>query len=105
MNKVLLDYEQCRCRKIDKEVTITSMVIEEPGASETPELSVKQAFDCNQKEACGVLSILGNERRFDWAGCTHPNLSEASETKSGSTITRSSKTKPDDRTVLAGNSR
>jgi hypothetical protein len=45
MNKVHLEYEQCRCSKIRKEVTVTSMVIEDPGPDATPYLSVKQAFD------------------------------------------------------------
>lgn len=83
MKKVFLEYKRFPCSNIGKEVTITSMVIEESDQGETPDLRVKQAFDCSQKEACGVLSVLGKERRVDWAGCTHPNLVEVSEIGGG----------------------
>jgi hypothetical protein len=78
MDKVYLEYEQCRCSKFEKEVTITSMVIEDPNPDATPRVSVKQAFDCDQKISCGVLTMLGKSRRLNWADCTHPNLAEVS---------------------------
>ena len=83
MDKVFFEYEKCQCTKIKKEVMITSMVIEESSPVETPWLHAKQAFDCNQKNACGVLFILGNKRRIDWAECTHPTLAEVSENTDG----------------------
>ena len=67
MEKILLEYEQCHCSKVNKKVTITSMVIKESNEGATPDGDNKQAFDCNQKENCGVLTILGKERfRLDW---------------------------------------
>lgn len=57
MNKVQLDYEQFRCSKINKEVTITSIIMETSDPDATQHLSVKQPFDCDQKESCGVLII------------------------------------------------
>jgi hypothetical protein len=83
MNKVHLEYEQCRCSKIRKEVTVTSMVIEDPGPDATPYLTVKQAFDCDQKKSCGVLIILGKKRQLNWADCTHPDLTEVSGSDGG----------------------
>lgn len=88
MDKVLLEYEKCQCTKIEKEVTLTSMVIEESSPAETPCLNAKQAFDCNQKKACGVLFILGNKGRVDWAECTHPKLTEISKTTDALTRSR-----------------
>jgi len=78
MNKVQLRYEQCQCSKIDKEVTITSIIIEDPDPDAMPYVSIKQAFDCDQKKSCGVLTISGKKRQFNWADCTHPNLTEVS---------------------------
>jgi rRNA-processing protein FCF1 len=74
LEKILLEYEQCHCSKVNKKVTITSMVIKELNEKAAPDKHNKQAFDCNQKEQCGVLTILGKERLFDWAGCTNPKL-------------------------------
>jgi hypothetical protein len=74
LEKILLEYEQCHCSKVNKKVTITSMVIKESNEEATPDGDNKQAFDCNQKENCGVLTILGKERLFDWAECTNPKL-------------------------------
>ena len=34
------------------------------------------AFDCDQKETCGVLTVLGKARSLHWAQCRHPKLSE-----------------------------
>jgi len=76
MDKVYIEYEQCQCGKFEKDVMITSMVIEAQSADATPHASVKLAFDCDHKIACGVLSILGKNRRINWAECTHPNLAE-----------------------------
>lgn len=75
MEKILLEYEHCHCRKLNKEVTITSMVITESGDKAVPDEGKKQAFDCNQKLNCGVLTILGKERKIDWTECSHPDLS------------------------------
>jgi hypothetical protein len=74
LEKFLIEYEQCHCNKLNKEVTVTSMVFNESNSEAVPGGNIKQAFDCNQKEQCGVLTILGNERLFDWTGCTHPGL-------------------------------
>jgi hypothetical protein len=74
LEKILLEYEQCHCSKVNKKVTITSMVIKELDEEAVPDEDKKQAFDCNQKENCGVLTILGKERLFDWSGCKHPKL-------------------------------
>lgn len=74
MEKVLLEYEQCQCSKIEKAVTITSMVFEESGQTASPCPAAKQAFDCDQKNSCGVLTVLGKSKRVNWAGCSHPKL-------------------------------
>lgn len=75
MEKVLLEYEQSHCSNIDKKVTITSIVIKESNETVTVCLDVKQAFDCDQKQTCGMLTILGKEKRINWNVCTHPKLS------------------------------
>lgn len=74
MEKVLLEYEHCRCSKIEKAVTITSIVIEESDQTASPCSIAKQAFDCDQKKSCGVLTVSGKSRRVNWAGCSHPKL-------------------------------
>lgn len=74
MEKVVLEYEQCQCNKIEKAVTITSMVFEEFDQTASPCSPAKQAFDCDQKKSCGVLTVLGKSRRINWAGCSHPKL-------------------------------
>jgi len=56
LEKILLEYEQCHCSKVNKKVTITSMVIKESNEEATPDGDNKQAFDCNRKENCGVLT-------------------------------------------------
>lgn len=75
MEKILLEYEQSHCSKVDKKVTITSMVIKESNEAMTPCLDAKQAFDCDQKQTCGMLTMLGNEKQINWNMCTHPKLS------------------------------
>ena len=75
MEKVLLEYEQSHCSKVEKKVTITSMVIKESNEATTPCLGAKQAFDCDQKQTCGVLIILGKQKLINWNGCTHPKFS------------------------------
>ena len=45
----LLEYDHCPCSKINKEVTITSMVIKESNEAAAPGRDDKQAFDCDQK--------------------------------------------------------
>ena len=74
MDKILIEYDQCHCNKLNKEVTITSMVFNEPNGEAVPGGNNKKAFDCNEKEQCGVLTILGKERLFDWTGCTNSKL-------------------------------
>jgi len=83
MNKVQLDYEQFGCSKINKEVTITSIVMETSDPDATQHLSIKQPFDCDQKESCGVLVILGKKRQLNWEECTHPYLIEVSKIDGG----------------------
>jgi hypothetical protein len=75
LEKVLLEYEQSHCSKVEKKVTITSMVIKESNEAATPCLGDKQAFDCDQKQTCGVLTILGKQKLINWNGCTHPKFS------------------------------
>jgi len=74
LEKVLLEYEQADCSKVEKRVTITSMVIKDSNEAATPCLGSKQAFDCDQKETCGVLTILGKEKLINWTVCTHPKI-------------------------------
>jgi len=38
--------------------------------------NISLAFDCDQKETCGVLTVLGKVRSLHWAECRHPKLSE-----------------------------
>lgn len=83
MDIILLEYEKTQCSKIEKEVTITSMVIVVASSTETPCLSEKQAFDCNQKIACGALSILGHKSQVDWTECAYPKLAENFKTTDG----------------------
>ena len=74
MEKFVFEYEKCHCSKIAKEVTITSMVIEESDAAAAPCGDNKQALDCNKKEYCGVLALSGKEMIIDWFECTHPKF-------------------------------
>jgi len=78
MDRIVLEYEQCQCSKIEKEVTITSMIIEKSDQAAANaavnRIIEKQAFDCNQKISCGVFSIWGKSTRVDWSECTHPKL-------------------------------
>lgn len=74
MEKILLEYDQCHCDKINKEVTITSMVIKESNEAAAPGWDDKKAFDCDQKEHCGVLTISGKNRLINWTGCKHPKI-------------------------------
>lgn len=83
MEKVLLEYEQCQCSKLEKAVTITSMVFEESGQTALPCSTGRQAFDCDRKNSCGVLTVLGKSRRVNWAGCTHPKLAQNLEVPAG----------------------
>ena len=83
MDKIYLEYEQCQCSKFEKIVTVTSMVIEDPNPDALPHAGVKQAFDCDQKIACGVLIISGKKRQLNWAECTHPKLAEVAGSGSG----------------------
>jgi hypothetical protein len=80
MDTIALEYERCHCSKINKEVTITSMITEtsdHPGANASAKgIIEKQEFDCNEKSFCGVFSTLGNSSRVDWSACTHPKLAE-----------------------------
>jgi hypothetical protein len=83
MGKVLLEYEQCQCSKLQKAVTITSMVFEESGQTALLCATARQAFDCDQKNSCGVLTVSGKSRRVNWAGCTHPKLAQKLEAPAG----------------------
>ena len=74
MEKILLEYENFRCSKIAKEVTITFMVIKHSNEAAAPDMDDKQAFDCDQKEHCGVLTISEKNRLINWTGCKHPKL-------------------------------
>ena len=74
MEKILLEYEKCHCGKVNKEVTIISMVIKDSSEEAVPDGDPKQAFDCNQKEHCGVLTISGKKIIIDWIECSHPDL-------------------------------
>lgn len=76
MEKILLEYEHCHCNKIEKRVTITSMAIADSNEMAISCRNFSSAFDCDQKESCGVLTVLGKVRSFQWAECTHPKLSE-----------------------------
>ena len=76
MDKIFLEYEQCQCSKINKEITITSMIIEKSDQITAKRIIEEQAFDCNQKIFCGVFSIWGKSSRVDWSECTHPKLAE-----------------------------
>lgn len=51
------------------------MVIKESNEAATPCLGAKQAFDCDQKQTCGVLTIFGKQKLINWNGCTHPKFS------------------------------
>jgi hypothetical protein len=74
LKKIMLEYEQSHCSKAEKTVTITSMVIKESNEAATLCLGEKLAFDCDQKQACGVLTILGKEKQIHWNVCTHPKI-------------------------------
>ena len=75
MEKIMLEYEQSHCSKVEKTVTITSMVIKESNEAATLCLGEKQAFDCDQKQTCGTLTILGKEKLINFNVCAHPKLS------------------------------
>lgn len=74
MEKILLEYEKRHCSKINKEVTITSMVIKESNEEACPGQDNRHAFDCNQKERCGVLTTSGKKMLIDWFECTNPRF-------------------------------
>jgi hypothetical protein len=80
MDTIALEYEQCHCSKINKEVTITSIITEKSDHSAAnaaaKRIIEKQEFDCNQKIFCGVFSTFGKSSRVDWSACTHPKLAE-----------------------------
>ena len=80
MDTIVLEYEQCQCSKIEKEVTITSMITEKSdhltANAAAKRIIEKKAFDCNQKIFCGVFSAFGKNSRVDWSACTHPKLAE-----------------------------
>ena len=76
MDKIFLEYQQCQCSKINKEITITSMIIEKADHVAAQCMIEEKAFDCNQKMACGVFSTWGKSSRVDWSECTHPKLAE-----------------------------
>ena len=76
MDKILLEYEHCHCNKIEKRVTITSMALADSNETAIFGGNISLAFDCDQKESCGVLAVLGKARSLHWAECTHPKLSE-----------------------------
>ena len=76
MDKILLEYEHCHCNKIEKIVTITSMAIADSNEMGIFCGNISSAFDCDQKETCGVLTVLGKVRSLHWAECRHPKLSE-----------------------------
>ena len=74
MENIMLEYEKCHCGKINKIVTITSILIKEPIGAAAACGGKKQAFDCDQKEKCGVLTNSGREMVIDWFECTHPRF-------------------------------
>lgn len=76
LDKILLEYKQCHCNKIEKRVTITSMAFADSNETEVFGGNISLAFDCDQKETCGVLTVLGKVRSLHWAECRHPKLSE-----------------------------
>jgi hypothetical protein len=76
LDKILLEYEQCHCDKIEKRVTITSMAVADSNETAISCNNISLAFDCDQKETCGALSVLGKVRLLNWTECTHPKLSE-----------------------------
>ena len=80
LGKILIEYDQCHCTKLNKEVTITSMVFNESNGEAFSSGNKKQAFDCNQKEQCGVMTILGKEMLIDWFECNHPTFLAGSGT-------------------------
>ena len=74
MDTFLFEYEDCHCSKINREVTITSMVIKDSNEDAVSGRDHKRAVDCNQIEHCGVSTISGEEMIIDWFECTHPKF-------------------------------
>lgn len=83
MGKIFIEYEQCQCNKLEKSVTITSMVFEEANEEVQPCPPEERAFDCDQKKSCGVLTVLGKSGQVNWTGCTHQKLAQRLETAAG----------------------
>lgn len=83
MEKVLIEYEHCQCSRLQKSVTITSMVFEKSNQVEQSCVTPKRAFDCDQKKSCGVLTVSGKSRQVNWAECTHPKLAQKLEVSAG----------------------
>ena len=79
MDKILLEYEHCHRNKIEKRVTITSMVFADSNETKVFGGNISLAFDCDQKENCGVLTVLAKVRSLHWAECRHPKLSEVQQ--------------------------
>jgi hypothetical protein len=74
LEKILLEYDQCHCGKLNKKVTITSMVIKDSNWDAASGRDGRRALDCNQKEQCGVLTNSENEIVIDWFECSHPKF-------------------------------
>lgn len=84
MNGIDLDYTDFECRKIRKRVIITSIILL-AGHSKPTESAIHaiEAFDCNHKNECGVLTEQGERHIYNWQVCVHPELFGKKTEKAG----------------------
>lgn len=77
MNEIDLDYTHFECRKLKGKVIITSISMPAGYSKRTKaSIHILEAFDCNQKDLCGVLAEQGARRCYNWRACLHPELSQ-----------------------------
>jgi hypothetical protein len=75
METIEIRYERFECQKVRQRVIVNSLVLP-AGKDEAMNTSVGRsfAFDCDQKQHCGVLTDFGQGSSIDWSGCVCPDL-------------------------------
>ena len=77
MDHVEIEHQIFMCRKIRKRALITCLVVTpDPSQPGQPSEADRTAFDCSEKEECGVWVEEGHHVSHNWKKCIHPNLSK-----------------------------
>ena len=75
MPGIEVQYEVFDCPRIGGEVTITRETsTHRIFGTDDMESSVTTSLDCDHKSWCGVGSMSGKTRVYDWNECAHPVL-------------------------------